>query len=82
MFPVRSVETVITVAAARDQVGRLKLRQLILHSLQREKAQPSQLPYVELLSWIGEQEQKNLGAYDREQPVQERLAHAVLYSTA
>jgi hypothetical protein len=78
MFRIGAVEPVITVAAARDQIGCLKLGQLVLDSLQREKAQTRQLPHVEFLSRIGEQELKNLGPDGWEQSVQKRLAHAAV----
>ena len=78
MFRVGAVEPVISVAAGRDQFGRLKFGQFILYSLQREKAETSQLPHVQLLSRIGEQKPENLGADHREQPVQQRLLHVAV----
>jgi hypothetical protein len=78
MFRVGAVEPVISVAARRDQFGRLKFGQFILHSLQGEKAETSQLPHVQLLSRIGEQKPENLGADQREQPMQQRLLHVAV----
>ena len=66
MFPVRAIEAVITIAAACDQLRRLELRQLILHCLEGEKAQPRQFSDIQLCSWIREQELKNPGADCRE----------------
>ena len=78
MFRVSAVEPVISVAAGRDQFGRLKLGQFILHSLKREKAETSQLPNVQLLSRIGEQKPENLGADHGEQTVKQRLLHVAV----
>ena len=82
MFRIGAVETLIAIAAAHDEIGGFKLGQLILHSLQREKTETSQLPHVQLLSWIGEQEPENLGADCREQPMQQRsLRHVRRYDS-
>lgn len=81
MFWIGTVEPVIAVAAAGDQVGGFKLGQLILNSLQGEKAQTGQLPHVELLPWIGEQEPENFSADYREQPAQQCLWHMRRYNS-
>lgn len=79
MFRVSAVKSVITVAATRDQVRRLELRQLILHCLQGEKTQPRQLPYVKLLAWIRKQKLEELRPDHRKQPMQQRRAHSPSY---
>jgi|GEM_PF-6766900 len=70
MFWIGTVKPLIAVAPAGNQSGGFKLGQLILHRLEGEKAQPRQLPDVELLRWIGEQEPENFSANYREQSVQ------------
>jgi hypothetical protein len=74
MFRVSPVEPMITIGATCDQVRGLELCQLILHCLQREKTQPRQLPYVELLPWICKQQLENLSPNHRKQTMQQSRA--------
>ena len=60
VFRVGPIEPVISVAAAQDELGSLKLRQFVLHRLQREEAQTGQLSHIQFLPRIGKQELKNL----------------------
>jgi len=77
---VSAVEPLVTVAASRDQIGGVEFCELVLHGLEREMTQTRELPDLELLSGIREQQLKDLRAHQREQSVQERPSHhAALY---
>ena len=67
-----TIEPLIPIAAARDEFGSLKFRELILHGLERKKREPRQLTDIQLLPGVGEQQPENLRPHDREQLVQKR----------
>ena len=69
---IRTIEPLVAITAARDELGSLKLRELILHRLERKKREPRQLTHIQLLPRIGEQQPENLRPHDREQLVQKR----------
>ena len=56
---VSAVKPLITVAATGDQISGIELGQLILHGLKREMTQTRELPDIELLSGIREQQLKD-----------------------
>jgi hypothetical protein len=74
---VSPVKALIAVAPAGDQMSGLQLGQLILHGLEREMAQARELPHIQLLPWVREQESEHFGSDEREQAVQKRLGHSV-----
>jgi hypothetical protein len=69
VFRVRAIEPVISVAAAQDELGRMKLRQFVLDRLKRKEAQTRQLSHIQFLPWIGKQEAKNLRSHQWKQRV-------------
>ena len=81
MVWIRAVEPMVPVAAARDQVGRLKLRQFVLHRLKGEKAQPRQLTHVELLPRIGKQELQESARTTGNNPCKSVLPIPKLYNS-
>ncbi len=60
-----AIEPLITVAAANDQIRRLKLGHLILNRSQCEKAPPRQLARIQFFAAVREQQPQHLGAHDR-----------------
>ena len=69
---IRTVEPLIPIAPARDQLGSFEFRELILHRLERKKREARQLTHIQLLAGIGEQQPENLRPHDWEQLVQKR----------
>ena len=67
-----TIEPLIPIAAAGDELGSLEFRELILHRLKRKKREARQLTHIQLLPRIGEQQPENLRPHDREQLVQKR----------
>ncbi len=60
-----AIKPLITIAAANDQIRRLKLGHLILNRSQCEKTEPRQLARIQLLAAVREQQSQHLGAHDR-----------------
>jgi hypothetical protein len=65
MLRICAIEPLITVAAANDQIRRLKFGHLILNRSQCEKTAPRQLARIQLLAAVCEQQSQHLGAHDR-----------------
>ena len=66
VFWVRAEESLVAIAAADDQIGRLKFSQLILHGMRREETQPCQLTSIQFLAGIHEQQPQNLCSHKGE----------------
>jgi len=63
---VSAIEPLVTVAASRDQIGGVEFGELILHGLEGEMTQTRELPDIELLSGVREQQLKDFRAHQRE----------------
>jgi hypothetical protein len=74
---IRAVEPVISVAAAKDQIGRLELCQFILDRSQRQETESRQLTRVEFLPAIRKQQPQHFGPHRREQSMEQRLFHSL-----
>jgi hypothetical protein len=72
---IRTIETLITVVAAHNQMRCLELGQLILHGPQRKKTQARELPRIQLLPSIREKQSQQFRAYYWKQSMQKRLFH-------
>ena len=72
-----TIEPLIPIAAARDELRSFEFRELILHRLKRKKREARQLTHIQLLPRISEQQPENLRPHDREQLVQKcRVRHS------
>jgi hypothetical protein len=76
MLRIRSIEPVIAVAPADDQVRRLQLGQFILNRPQGEKTAAGQLARKQFLVAFPKEQSQQLSSHDRKQPMQQRLFDA------
>jgi hypothetical protein len=76
MLGVRTIKSMITVAAANDETSRLEFGDFILNRPQRKRAQPCQLARIQFRTAIGEQQSQNFRANERKQSMQQRLFDA------
>jgi hypothetical protein len=76
---ISAIEPVISVGAGQNDPGGIKVRQFLLHWVERQKAQTSQLPNVQLLPGVGKQQTENFRARLREQVMQQSRAHTSVY---
>lgn len=62
---IRSIESMVAVTAADEQIRCLQLGQLILDGAQREEAEPRQFPRIEFGPGPAKEQAQHLGAHDR-----------------
>lgn len=75
MLRIGTVEPLVPIRPAQDEIGRFELRQFILNRSQGEKTQSRQLARIKLLPAIGEQQPQDLRPDRWEQAVEQRLFH-------
>ena len=77
MFRIRSIDSMVAIATADDQVRCLQLGQFILEGAQREKAEPHQFPGIEFGPGLGKKQAQHLGPHNRKHSMEQGLFDAL-----
>lgn len=77
MFRIRSIESMVAITAADDQIRCLQLGQFILDGAQREKAEPRQFPGIEFGPGLGKKQAQHLGPHNRKHSMEQTLFDAL-----
>ncbi len=77
MFRIRSIESMVAITAADDQIRYLQLGQFILDGAQREKAKPRQFAGIKFGPGLGKKEAQHLGPHNRKHAMEQTLFDAL-----